>query len=196
MAYSFISTKISKYLADELHYSDEQKIVLAFAVEGIILTISAFAAIMVLGFIIGAPWETFFAAVSGGLLRKFSGGAHCSTPLRCVITGAVLYSGIGLITKVLYSYGGQNIYSLLGVLIFGGFCLALILLYAPVDSPAKPIISPSFRKKLRLGSILTVLVFIVINLMTYRTSIGFSITGGLFIQSLTLMPILNRKEVQ
>ena len=194
MSYSGLSTRISSYLAQELKYCEEEKEILAYAVENILMTVLGFAIIMFIGLLLRAPYETFFAAVAAGTLRKFSGGAHFSTPAKCLLTGGLVYPLFGLIVKnVLMDYVKEPMF-LTVVLITAVVSFYIVFKYAPVDSVNKPIVSPEFRKKLFRASIVTILVFYAVAFLNYYTSLGLSILGGIFLQAVTLLPLLNRRR--
>ncbi len=191
MSYSGFSTRISSYLARELNYSDEQKAILAYAVESILITVLGFVIIMSVGLLLRAPYETFFTAVAAGTLRKFSGGAHFSTPGKCLLTGGVVYPLFGLTVKnVLMDYVKEPMF-LTVVLTAAVVSFYIVVKYAPVDSVNKPIVSPEFRKKLSRASIITVLVFYAVAFLNYSTNLGLSILGGILLQAVTLLPPLN-----
>lgn len=193
MAYSIISTKISDYLAEELQHSDEKKEITAYAIENIINTIIGFIVIMALGFFLKAPLATFWTAMAGGFLRKLSGGLHCSTAARCIISGAVTYSVTGWLTEHIFLLLGEKTYYVMVLLAAGILCLVIVARYAPVDSAAKPIVSVHFRNKLRMLSILCVIFFIIIALLNTGSSTAPAVIGGLILQSVSLLPFLNRR---
>jgi len=191
MRYTPISEKTSEYLAKEFNYSEEKKEILAYAVENIVLTVVGFVMVMAVGFVLRAPVETLFAAIAGGILRKFSGGAHASTRVSCLLIGAILYPGAGWLIKTFTPFGGaQGI--IIGIL--GLISLLIIFIYAPVDSPAKPIISQDFRRKLRKGAITTVVLFMGLAIINTSKVWALPLAGGLFIQSLSLLPFLNKRR--
>lgn len=193
MAYSAFSTKVSVYLSKELQHSEDQQEILAYAIENIINTVVGFIVIMTLGFLIRTPLETFWAAMAGGLLRKLSGGFHCSTPARCIISGAITYSLTGWAANHLFKLFGSSTYYVVVVFSIMIFCLALVVLYAPVDSKAKPIVSAQFRQKLRMLSILCVIIFGTIVFLNTESGTAAAVAGGLLLQSTSLLPLLNKE---
>lgn len=192
MAYSSLGTKIGNYIAQELHYSEEQKEVLVYAVDSLVLGVLGFVMIMTVGTLLQAPQEVFLIAVTGVVLRKFSGGAHFRSPLQCLVTGAIVYPLGGWFIKknvplwAEYTYiNWLNIFIVLIILL-------IVYLYAPVDSEAKPIISRSFRKRLHR---ISMVIIIICSCIAYflPSSLGAAMLGGLFLQTLTLLPIFNTK---
>lgn len=197
MSYSAFSTKISDYLAEELGLSSEKRVLIAFALDSMLLSLIGFCMILFVGLLFGVPKETFFAVLAGGLLRKVSGGAHFSTPSRCAIMGAVAYPSAGLLVHNTMSYfTGQYITypALTGMLAVVSFII--ISIYAPVDSKAKPIVSDSFRRKLKQSSLVLSIIIILFAIFIDDKSISLALLVGMAIQSISLLPILNHKEVK
>ena len=192
MPYSRLSTKVSDYLSRELGHDEEKREIIAYAVDSIILIVTGFLMIVAVGFILGVPGATFFAVLSGGLLRQLSGGFHFTAPLPCLVFGAFIYPLLGWISMLTFSLLEDR---LLFFLLLIGLCatsLILVGVLAPVDSPAKPIISITFRRKLKYYAISWVLLCSIIALLYKETYIGLSLVSGLTFQSLTLLPFLNK----
>ena len=103
---------ISKFLADfitkDLDYNEEKNEVVAYAIEMFLLGLVGFLAILLFGFIFNALLPAALAAISGGILRRVSGGAHFDTPLKCLGFGAIIYGFIGVIAKTLCEMGFIN----------------------------------------------------------------------------------------
>lgn len=192
MPYSPFSTRISGYLARELNLPQEQRTIMAYGLEGMVLSVLGLIMIMAVGYLLGAPRETFFAALSGGLLRKVSGGAHFSTPLKCLVTGAISYPLLGWLShRLFHSYEISNT---IVIIVCSLLSLLAVYLFAPVDSEAKPIVSSQFKRKLHTASILLVFFFVILALLYRGTSLGTAIMGGLTLQSFTLLPLLKAKN--
>lgn len=192
MSYSKFSTKISDYLADELHYPDEKRVVLAYALDSLFIMVVGFIMIMAVGFILGVPGAAFFAILSGGMLRQLSGGFHFAAPLPCLVFGAIVYPVLSWAGVQSLSLWGERI---VFVWVLISLCITSLLLVgilAPVDSLAKPIISQTFRKKLKYSALLWVLLCSIIAVLFRDIYIGVSLVSGLTFQSLTLLPFLNK----
>ncbi|MFZ3131009.1 MAG: accessory gene regulator B family protein [Desulfosporosinus sp.] len=186
----YISNKLTKVITNELDYDDNNKEIIAYAVETALLFVLGSFLIILLGYAFKALAPTVIAAIFGGLLRRVSGGAHFNTPFKCLLIGAISYCFVGVLAKKLLEYNLTNQY----ILIFGLLVSFLLVAFlAPVDSEAKPIHSSSLKFKLKISS----LIFIIIScLMIYFVDhpvFRVSAVLGVAYQSLTLLPILNRK---
>lgn len=189
-----VSTMVSNYLSKELSMSEEQKGIISYSIETLLLVIIGFILVLTVGWLIGVPKATFFALISGDFLRKFSGGAHFSSPFPCLTTSAVIYpliSWIGI--QAMYLWIDNPIYNIV-LFVISIICIFIVWSYSPVDSIAKPIVSVGFRRKLRCLSVIVVISLSMIALYFNNDYIGVSIIAGLTIQSVTLLPVFNKKN--
>lgn len=189
-----ISTRVSNYLSKELNISEEQRCIISYSIETLFLVIIGFIIVLTVGWIIGVPKATFIALISGDLLRKFSGGAHFSSPIPCLTTSAITYPFVSWIgVQVMYFGVNYPIYKTV-LFVISVICIIIVWSLSPVDSVAKPIVSVSFRKKLRCLSVIVVISLSIIALYFNNNYIGVSIIAGLTIQSVTLLPVFNKKN--
>ncbi|HHT63868.1 MAG: accessory gene regulator ArgB-like protein [Bacillota bacterium] len=189
MSYSKFSTNIAKYISNEINLDDEKKQIIAYAIDSLLLSILGFLLIVFFGALFGAALPAAITSLSGGFLRRLSGGAHAETPMKCMLYSSL---GYGIVSVAGYyvskTIAINNIY-LLAVL---GFCLLIVARYAPVDCPAKPIHSPVLRKRLKVGSICFILGIMFLVIFLDLGSIEIFLTLGVLVQSLTLFPFLNK----
>lgn len=76
MSYSRFSTSIAEYISDEIKLDHEKQLVIAYSIENLMLSIAGFILIILVGAIFGAALPAGITALSGGFLRRLSGGAH------------------------------------------------------------------------------------------------------------------------
>ncbi|ATW24584.1 accessory gene regulator ArgB-like protein [Candidatus Formimonas warabiya] len=189
MSYLKLSSTSAKFISKQARLDEEQEQVIAYAIEGLLLSVTGFASIVFVGALFGAALPALIAGLSGGVLRKFSGGAHASSPLRCIIFGALGYGSLAVIAKYLSKVMVvNNGYLLLALII----CLLIVVIYAPVDCAAKRIKSPVLRKRLKLGAVCFVLLMMCLVVTVDAVLIKVSITLGILYQTATLFPFLNK----
>lgn len=185
------SEKITNVLTDDLNYNEEKKEIVAFGLESIILAIIGLIVLVITAILFNALVPTIIAALFGGLLRKVSGGAHFSTPVKCLAYGAIVYSILGFLAKRIIMLDLQITFILLTTLII---CLILVAVFAPVDCPAKPINSSVFKKKLKIASIALVAATFLIVIYSKNNLLNTSAVFGIGYQTLTLLPIFNKMK--
>jgi accessory gene regulator B len=193
MSYSRLSTSISDYLVRELKYPEEKKDIISYSLDTLFLLISGYVLILLLGYMIGIPGAVLCSLLSGDILRKFSGGSHLSNPYRCLAATTIIYISVSWLSVQAHSIWGNKDEFIIALIVLCMTSIIIIYKYAPVDSPAKPIVSTTFRKKLKIASLATVVFLSFLALFFNSSYIGASITAGIFAQSVTLLPFLNRK---
>ena len=185
-----ISNKLTEVITNELDYNEDKKEIIAYSIETAILFVLGSLLIILLGYALNALLPAVFAAIFGGLLRRVSGGAHFNTPQKCLIFGSVIYSFIGVLAKKLVGYDFTN-QPVLIITMLVSFLLVAFL--APVDSESKPIHSSSLKVKLKISSMVFVIISCLIILFIDNKLASVSAVLGVFYQSITLLPIFNRK---
>lgn len=193
MSIGKLSEKLGAYICQELNYNEEKEEIIVYAIETLLLSIVNIVSILALASLFNALLPALIAVVFGGALRKVSGGAHFDSPMACLVFGTFVYTLIGVLSKKISIYGFNNVYLCVAVLFI---CLMIVGILAPVDSPAKPIHSMSFKKKLKTASIVIVLISLVIVFFAKNNLIQLSIVFGILYQTLTLLPIFNKKGVK
>lgn len=185
-----ISNKLTEVITNELDYNEDKKEIIAYALETALLFVLGSFLIMFLGYAFSALIPALGAAIFGGLLRRVSGGAHFNTPLKCLTIGSITYALIGVSTKKLVDFDLTSQTTLV-IILFVSFLLVAFL--APVDSESKPIHSNSLKVKLKISSMFFIIVsFLIISFIDNKL-ISVSAVLGIFYQSITLLPIFNRK---
>ncbi|QEK11243.1 accessory regulator AgrB [Crassaminicella thermophila] len=188
-----VSNNIAGKIAATLKLDKEQEAVLAYGAFGLLETILAIILVLVFGKIFGVLLEAIIISFVSAIFRKYSGGAHATSPNRCAAIGVIVSVGLGIFVNKI----SINIFSLL---IFGLLTFFIVLYitvkYAPVDTPNKPIKKLERRKKLKIKSLIILFLFLIITLILTRyyiklgdvslLSIIASILLGLLWQAITL----------
>lgn len=120
----------------------------------------------------------FTALVFFWLTRMFAGGFHANTYVQCFIITFLIIS-IGIFAGSLL---GLPYYSRIVLLIVS---IILVSIFAPVDHPNKPIISPKRRMRLKY---LSVAAFVVLSAVTLLMEEHYAATAAitLFMEAISL----------
>ena len=192
-----ISSKIALNLCQSKDKSSEEFAVLKYGV--FVFVHISIAAIFTI--IFGILTKTLFQIVTifllGGLMKRYSGGVHCSSPNRCVITGIIISYTFALIGKNIVNIDLKIGYMLGMVALIHSF----IILYkkCPVPSENKPLKKEETRKKLRKNAFLIYYICVVLFILnillnlqsayTILNSLVVCIILGLYMQTLSLTSI-------
>lgn len=184
-----ISHKLTNLITNELDYEETKKEIIAYSIETSLLAVMGWFFLVLIGYALNVLVPTVLAASFGSLLRKVSGGAHLNDPIRCMAFGTFMYCAIGLIANRLVNYAYNPVYSVIILIV----SLGLVSFLAPVDSESKPIHSQTLRIKLKVASMVFVLVTLLIVAFSNHNSLSISAALGIAYQSITLLPIFNKK---
>lgn len=181
-------------------YSFSLKILLGFAM--------GLAVLLAMAWPLGVLPLALPAALTGGVLRLFSGGAHSGSPLGCAVTGGVVACLIGMTARwASLTYSASVLF--LATYLVVPWVLAACAIYAPASVPQKPIPNHQ-RRKLSVLSLAFVFLWtlsLVFLTKLLRPETWLSSALGLAWQAFSLTPlgfrfglaadsILSRREVR
>lgn len=157
-----LANSIALKVSTELKLDNDNKEIIAYGMFALINIVLSIVLIIIFGLIFHVTIEALIVCFVGSTLRKYSGGAHASSPSNCAMIGTIICIGQALL--FLFLIGpviAPGVVLLLGIWIFP---LAYYLIYklAPVDSPAKPIKSKEKRIRMKKSSIIVLSAYIII----------------------------------
>lgn len=150
-------TTITEDMARQLGYDQDQQEILQYAFIITMNTLIGFVVIALVGGIFGVAKLALVAALTGGVLRTYSGGAHATSPARCSAIGAIAYVSLGIIAQLLTVKHTLLVLFIITTL-FAGWS---IWSYAPAEAPGKPLGSRLHRQKLRQRAFITWGVWVI-----------------------------------
>ena len=192
-----ISSKIALNLCQSKDKSSEEFAVLKYGVFIFVHISVATIFTIIFGILTRTLFQIVTISLLGGLMKRYSGGVHCSSPNRCVITGIIISYTFALIGKNIVNIDLKIGYMLGMVALIHSF----IILYkkCPVPSENKPLKKEETRKKLRKNAFLIysicVILFILNILLNLQSlyitsnSLVLCIILGLYMQTLSLTSI-------
>lgn len=159
-----LSDKLAEKIAKEIDCDNEKRDVIAYGIFGMLQIFISILLVIIFGALFNVMIEALIISLSIGILRKYSGGIHASTPNSCMVIGtAICIIGALVVSRV------QITFDLTLIFVIVIFIISYYLIHklAPVDSVNKPIKNIKRRKELKRKSIiiLTVYLFIVIFLL-------------------------------
>lgn len=79
-----IAANIGKETRCILDFNDDTEEVIIYGAINLIQTLVSFLLTIVTGFIFGVIYEALIFTITVSILKKYSGGAHASSPGRCL----------------------------------------------------------------------------------------------------------------
>ena len=134
-----ISNDIASNISKKIDMDKSRQEVIAYGAYILLDTFLAIGMVMLFGAIFGVFYQALVVSFASALLRKTSGGAHATTPMRCAIIGTLFSVGFALIIGSLNSFITMPIAFAYLIMTFA---LSYYILWklAPVDSPNKRIV--------------------------------------------------------
>ena len=138
--------------------------------------------LIILAIIFNILPEILLLAFAHWALRLFGFGIHMKTTLECWFTTLPLYIGGGLFIK----YGYFPSYISYSIMITG---MILFLLFAPADTPARPLIRKKKRKHAKVFANIILLIFIILYFITTNIIYKNVIIYAIILESISINPI-------
>lgn len=155
---------------------------LKYGLEGIYSLVIKIFVVLIISIITQTLIETLLLIIFYAGIRTFSYGMHAKSNIACWITTILIYNGCPfLITKI-------NLPTLIGYIVLI-FALISMVLWAPADTPKKPLIRKEQRKKCKILSIIIVLIYTLIFIINKNSIINNSIICALIIQIIFINPL-------
>ena len=165
-----LTNDIAKKLAAELKLDNNSREIIAYGMFALIHIALSIILVIVFGLIFHVTLEALIICFSGSILRKYSGGAHASSPGRCAAIGTFICVGQALLfLYLLGSVINLKLLLFLGIVIFV-WSYYFVYKLAPVDSLAKPIKTKEKKIRMKKRSIFllsTYIIIVVINVAIY-----------------------------
>ncbi|WZL73335.1 accessory gene regulator B family protein [Clostridiaceae bacterium 35-E11] len=184
--------KIMAVYKKHLDIDQRQEAILRYSLKLLIGSVAGYALALVMAWPLDIFYPVLVVMTMVSVLRVFSGGAHCSNALNCIVYGAIIMNALGLLTEKIAFSTTVGLIMLGGIFFYALWCIGR---YAPADTPGKPISTKQQQDKLKKRSVAVVCIwaFIVFRViyqttgqvhpLVYASSIGilwqsFSLTKG------------------
>ncbi|MGI6286134.1 accessory gene regulator B family protein [Neomoorella humiferrea] len=177
------------YLKEKLNLTPEEEEIALYGLQVIIYPLISLLSISLVGWLLGCLYTTLAATLTAAFLRLWSGGAHSRSPLTCTLLGAVVSPALGKTSLILTPH--LSPFNLFVIVILGSLLsLTFVWRLAPVDSPAKPLLSPEYRQRMRRLSITSVFFIAAVQIALLAAAgapaVVLALSLGLWWQTFTL----------
>ena len=181
----FLAQKIAQRLtANSKQVVDED--VVRYGAEvtlGAVFQISVF---LLIAYLCGIFLEILGILFASAVLRRYSGGVHCSTYYSCTLSGLVTY----LLLAYLLRYFSSEFF-IVYFTITATLCYSIVYRFAPMDNPSNRINDLAKKRQLRFKSCIILTFILLLSFFLYSSGYyvyAVSLLLGLLWQSLTLTP--------
>lgn len=155
---------------------------LKYGLEGIYSMIVKFLVVVFIAVFTSTIKETLLLILFYAGIRTFSFGWHAKTNIGCWVTTLTIYNGLPFIIKYI-TIPNYISYTVLGI------ALLFMVLFAPADTPRRPLIRKKNRIKAKVTSVLVVILYTFIYLFTDICVIKNALIFALIMQIVFINPI-------
>lgn len=155
---------------------------LKYGLEGIYNLVLKLIIVLIIACLTQTIKETTLLILFYAGIRTFSYGMHAKSNLACWITTILIYNGLPFLiaNTIIPAYLG---YTILGI------SFIFMLLWAPADTPKKPLIREKQRLKCKIMSLIVIIIYTIIFSFNKTTIINNSIIYALIIQIIFINPL-------
>ncbi|MGB7603953.1 MAG: accessory gene regulator B family protein [Lutisporaceae bacterium] len=190
-----LSRKITQSLIDKEIISFDDWEVYMYGLQMMISGIVKLIGFMIIAWVLGWIVEAIVFITTFSLLRVNAGGYHADTYLKCfLVTSIATFLSIGIVKY--YFVSGSIIYIAIISLLAG----ALVLFYAPVDTPNKRMVGNEkkiFRRRSIVVLTLEISVIVIAYFISPKISIFCNIAAmAMLFEGITLTPLFAENDIQ
>jgi len=182
-----IGKALGLYVAEKISKT-EQAEYLSYGAEILIGSIVKLSILFITATVLGILHEVAVLLIITGLVRTFSGGAHCSAYYRCLIASVIILTLLGYTSKATYSIVKH--FPISSLIIMTALSTYIYWRYAPQAPHNKPFNSRRQELVLRYITLFSVSILSIISVVFATSSIiAWAIAIGLLWQAFTLTPV-------
>lgn len=155
---------------------------LNYGLQGIYSLVVKLTVIIIISIITKTISQTLLFLLFYSGIRTYSFGWHAKTNIGCWISSIIVYNIIPLLIK------NYIISDIIGYIILGIASISMIL-WSPADTPKRPLIRKTHRKKCKIISTSVIIVYIFLFIINKNNMINNAIIYASLIQSLFINPL-------
>jgi len=163
-------------------YDQDKLEVIEYGLEGLYLTFTKTILIVSLSIILGIFFKSLLLLLFYNIIRFSSFGLHAKKSSHCLIMSLIFF--VGFVYVCDYVYLPLFIKTIMSIV-----CILLIYKYAPADTEKRPLINKKKRKKYKVMSLISAMIFSILIVIFNEYSISNYLLFGMFEAILVILPI-------
>lgn len=174
-----LAKKISKQTeADNLYF-----VKMKYGLEILFINLSKILLILIMAEFLGILKGTLIIMLSFAFIRRYAFGVHAKSSRNCTIITCLCFFIGGYIPKFLTITNDK-------ILLIFLIIIPLLYLYAPADTEARPLAGKNLRRKLKIKSLFSACILMILSLSITDSDLKFFITYGVLCESIVITPII------
>ncbi|MBO5426535.1 MAG: accessory gene regulator B family protein [Lachnospiraceae bacterium] len=184
-----ISDMMAFYLLNKKLITEDELPIYKYGLSAFVNSFSQIILLFLLGLCYGVISETVSFLLVFILTRRFTGGYHADTKLKCLLLGVFMWFIATSMSKVSLSLNAILILYLVIVI----FSVVITFKYAPVEHRNKPLSKSVYLQNKKLGRICTS-VCLVIGILMYFIDVSVSRTIMMTIFLVSILILIGRRD--
>lgn len=152
-----------------------------YGLEALYVIVTRTLVFLIISILLNIFYEFLIFYLAYALIRSFSFGLHAKSSLMCFIISSFSFIGIPIISNIV-------IFNMLSKIILSVYFFIYFLFYSPADTPKKPLVNKINRKKLKIYSMILIIIYIV-GIFTLNALISNVLILTLLYQSILISPL-------
>lgn len=182
MKQSFLENSIKLITTYNTSYSDDDIEKLKYGLEGLYLTITKTVILIIIAIILGILKETIILLVLFNIIRYPAFGFHADNSTTCLLFSSALFIGLPfLILNINITFPIKLIICIL--------CFVSFLLFAPADTPKRPLTNERKRHIRKIFSVIIAIIYTISLFLIQDIIISKMILTALIIETIMINPI-------
>ena len=182
MKNKFINYNVNKLKLNN-KYSESDLRIYIYGLEATYSMVTKFAVVILIAYFMNTLNETLWLILFYTFIRSFAFGIHASKNLYCWIITLSVYTIVPFIIKnyLLSSYLYYFIFLLTSI---------IIAIYAPADTPKRPLLNEKKRNRCKIISIINILILLTISIISNDLIIENAIIWTMILQAICINPLI------
>lgn len=164
------------------NYTEEDIEKLQYGLEGVYLTITKLIIITIISLLLGIAKEVLLVLILFNVIRYPGFGFHANNSVTCLLFSAIVFLGL----PYLAVHANINI---IAQHIICFICLISFAVFAPADTPKRPLTNPKKRKLRKIATVIIAIIYIVCSYIINNPLATKLILVALIIESIMINPI-------
>lgn len=163
-------------------YTNLDNIKFKYALQMIYTTVTKVTVILLISLLLNTLKETLLLMLFYSVLRGFAFGIHAKNNIYCWIISLLTYGVVPLMIKYF-------VFPIWAKILMSIICFILLALFAPADTPKKPMLHQKGRHANKIAVIIVALICISLLFLVRITIFQNAIIFALVIQSICVCPL-------
>lgn len=177
-----VVNNLFNFILKNKNLNDTETKKIKYGLDGLYSLITKLIAVFILCIFTNTLYEYILLLFFYALIRTYSFGLHASSSLICWIYTITIYVGGSLIIK--YIHVNEITLLIIWLLSFISF-----VMWAPADTPKRPLIRANQRKKQKIKTCAIAIMYLIFLIFIKVTIIQNSIALSLLVQAIMINPL-------